>query len=111
MNLNPKKMETLMKQLGIKFEDIKDVEEIIIKTKDGEYVIHSGDVKIINAGNVKTLQAIINDMKYNEKIEVSEEDIKIIMEKANVSYEEAKKYLIKNKGDLAKTLIDIEQNK
>lgn len=97
-----------MRQLGVKFEDVEDVEEVVVKTKSGRYVIQTNDVKIINAGGIKTLQVAISDMKYEEKVSVDEEDIKIVMEKANLSYEDAKELLIKNKGDLARTLLEIE---
>ena len=107
-NLNPRKMESLMKQLGIKFEEMKDVEEVHLLTSSGKYIIKPSDVKIINAQGVKTLQVIIKEMNYEESYSVDEEDIKILSEKASISYEDAKKLLEKHKGNLAEALLEIE---
>src|SRR5581483_1097782 len=36
--VDPKRLQAMMRQMGIKMEDIEDVEEVVIRTKDKEYV-------------------------------------------------------------------------
>ncbi len=38
MGLSPKKLNQMMKQMGISVEEMDDVEEVVIKTADGELV-------------------------------------------------------------------------
>ncbi len=94
-----------MKQLGIKFEEMKDVEEVHLLISTGKYVIKPSDVKIIDAQGVRTLQVIIKEMDYEENFTIDEEDVKILSEKASISYEDAKKLLEKHKGNLAEALL------
>ena len=46
--LNPRKMQQMMKQMGIDIEEI-DAEEIIIRTGDEELVFHDADVQRMDA--------------------------------------------------------------
>ncbi len=109
LHLDPKKMESMMKQLGIKIEPLDGIEEIVLRGESKEIVVIPKDVKMINARDVKTLQIVVKTMEEREDFSISEEDINILMEKGNLSYEDAKRILEKNKGDLAKALIEINE--
>ena len=37
--MNPKMMRQMMKQMGIKTEELQNVEEVVITTKDKRYVL------------------------------------------------------------------------
>ncbi len=108
--LDPKKMEIMMKQLGIKIDTLEGIEEVILKAEDKEVVIVPKDIKMINARDVKTLQIVIKTIEEKPLFSIEEEDINILMQKSNLSYEDAKKLLEKHKGDLAKALIEINKN-
>ncbi len=108
--LDPKKMEMMMKQLGIKIDTLEGIEEVILKAEDKEVVIVPKDIKMINARDVKTLQIVIKTIEEKPLFSIEEEDINILMQKSNLSYEDAKKLLEKHKGDLAKALIEINKN-
>ena len=101
--LNPKNMEKMMKQMGIKQEDI-DADEVIIKTSNGNLVIKNPKVTKINMQGHENFQ-ISGDVHE----ESNEEDIKTIIEKTGVSEKIAKETLEKNNGDLAETILELSE--
>ncbi len=104
--MNPKELEKAMKKLGIKQETI-EASEVIIKTKDKELIIRNPQISKVNAMGQESLQI---SGKIEEKATISEEDIKTIMEQAKVDYNRAKQSLMLNNGDLAKTILDLQEN-
>ncbi len=112
--VNPSQMAAMLKQLGIKMEEIKDVKEVIIKTEDKEILIEPADVKKMTGQGMITFQIIaakVEEKETKETLEISEEDINILMEKASLSQEQAKKLLEKHSGDLAAALLEAEEQK
>jgi len=109
--LNPKQVERLMKQLGLK-QEILDSLSVVINLKDGSKIIFDDpDVVKVNFQGQVSFQ-ISGKYKIFEptESEVNEEDIKLIMEQKQVSYEKAKEVLEKAKGDLAEALLLLEEN-
>jgi len=109
--INPKKMQSVMKQMGISQEDI-DANKVIIEKDDGNIVINNPSVTKINMQGQTNFQ-ISGDIseETNEKSEGSgeetEEDIKTITEKTNCTEEQAKTALEKANGDLTEALLDL----
>ena len=102
--LNPKDMDKVMKQLGVKQEAI-NAKEVIIKTDDKDLVIRNPSVTKIKAMGQETLQ-ITGDI---EEVANDKEDIETIMEQADVDEQTARKALKKNDGDLAKAILDLKK--
>ena len=101
---DPKKMQAMMKQLGMKQEDI-DASKVIIEKNDGnKIVIENPSVARITVQGQETYQ-ISGDSTEQEGI--SEEDVKAVMEKANVDSKEARKALKENNGDLAEAILSL----
>ena len=98
-SLDPKKMQAVMKQLGIKQEEI-DAEEVIIKAKGKEIVIKQPQVTKMNVQGQDMFQ-----ITGNAEEKTSREDVKMVAETADVSEEEAEKALEKADGDLAKAIM------
>jgi len=109
--LNPKKMQAVMKQLGIKQEDI-DATRVIIEKNDGNIVIENPQVTKVNMQGQETFQ-ISGDIRESEEEtsnkEEFEKDIKTIMEKTNVDKEKAALALEENNGDIAATILDLNK--
>lgn len=99
--MDPRKMEQMMRQMGIKSRKI-DAKKVVIETDEGNYIVESPDVTEIDMKGQKSLQ-ITGDMKFESGI--SEEDIKMVMEQANCTEEQAKDALKKAKGDIAEAII------
>jgi len=105
--LNPKKMQEMMKQLGIKQQEI-DAERVIIEKRDGKrLVIEEPTVVKINMQGTETLQ-ISGGIAEEENEGISEEDVKIVAEKTRKSEEEARKALEEANGDLAEAITKLQ---
>ena len=102
--LDPKKMQAMMKQLGIAREEIS-VERVIIEKSDGGKLIveNPSVIKIKMQGN----ESFQISGKVSEESGISEEDIKTIIEKTGASEKIARETLEKNKGDLAETILEL----
>ncbi|MBT4135572.1 nascent polypeptide-associated complex protein [archaeon] len=109
--INPKKMQAMMKQMGMAQEEI-DAEQVIIKTSDKNIIIDNPSVVKINMQGQENFQ-ISGDVSEQEATQESEkpeedktsEDIQTIIEKTNCSEEEAKKALEDAEGDLTDALL------
>jgi len=108
--LNPKKMQAMMKQLGMKTEDINAEEVIIKKTDKTEIKISNPQVTKINMQGQETFQ-IAGDIEENESEKgFSIEDIEMIIEKTGKSKEEVRESLQKTK-DIAETILELSKSK
>jgi len=101
--LNPKKMEAVMKQMGIAQENINASRVIIEKTDNTKIIIENPSVTKIKMQGQETFQ-IAGDI--NEEQGISEEDIQTIIEKTSVSKEKARESLEKT-GDLAESILEL----
>ncbi len=120
--LNPKKMQAMMKQLGIGQEEI-DAERVVIECSDCKIIIEEPSVTKINMQGQESFQITggVREVEKNEKEEESdgndkteetdekktEEDIKTIIEKTGVSEGEARKTLENANGDLTEAIISL----
>ena len=104
-NMGPKQMEKMMKQMGIKQEQV-DAEEVIIKTRDKEIVVSNPQVTKIKMGGNETFQ-VIGEVSERGK-GFSEEDIKMVIDQTGASEDEVKKSLEETK-DIAKTIMELKK--
>ena len=108
--LNPKKMQAMMKQLGIAQEEI-DAERVVIESSDRKIIIENPSVVKVKMQGQTNFQ-ISGDVSEVEKTEQSEqnkteEDIKTIMEKCGCLEEEARLALEKANGDLTEAMVSL----
>jgi nascent polypeptide-associated complex subunit alpha len=101
-----RKMRRLMKQAGVKMDEI-EAEEVIIKTPDEEYVFKNPEVAVISAAGQKTFQLSGNYTTRRRKKEIPEEDVKMVMEQAQCGKEEAEKALRECDGDIAAAILEL----
>ena len=106
--MNPKQMKKMMKKMGIEMEEI-DAEEVIIRTSDEELIFRSPTVSKISARGVETFQVVGEYEVVKRPPKISEEDVKLIMEQANVDKETARKALEEAGGDLAEALMKLQE--
>jgi len=117
--MNPKKMQAMMKQLGISQQEV-DASEVIIKKNDGgEIRINNPSVLKVNMSGQETFQISgeISEAEGNNEDEEEsndkklEEDIQTIVEQTGISKEQAAIELEKNDFDLAETIIELTNKK
>ncbi|GIU68866.1 MAG: NagC family transcriptional regulator [Candidatus Woesearchaeota archaeon] len=105
-NINHRQMQQMMRRMGIQQEDI-DAEEVIIKCSDKKIVIRNPSVQKVNMMGQKSYQ--ISGEEYIEstdiKPELSEDDIKTVMEQTNCTKEEAIQALEDTEGNLAEAIL------
>lgn len=117
--LNPKKLNAMMRQMGIEMEDIDDVEEVIIRTKDGEIYFTDASVSKMTARGEVTWQIMGTEKRRGrtdsgasapaapEPVPIKDEDVELVAQQANVSKEEARKALEAAKGEPAEAILKL----
>jgi nascent polypeptide-associated complex subunit alpha len=103
--INPKKMQAMMKQLGIKQEEIEAL-RVIIEREDGNIIIENPSVTKVNMQGQDTWQ--IMGEASEEEAGVNEDDIKLVMEKTGKSEEEARKAL-EETNDIAEAIVKLSE--
>lgn len=104
--MNPRQMSGMMKQFGIKNQEV-DAEEVIIKLKSGKVIkIVEPQVQLIEMKGVKTYSLAGREVIEEE---YSKEDVSMVAEQTGVSEEEAKKALMETKGDIAQAILKLKE--
>lgn len=106
---NIKQMKKMMKQMGIDIEEL-DAEEVIIRTTTEELIFKNPSVTKISGRGIEMFQVTGSYEVVKRKPEISEEDVKLIMEQAGVSEEVARKALEEAGGDLAEALLRLQES-
>jgi len=111
--MNQRKVQQMMKQMGIQQVDIPAT-EVIIRTEDKEIIISNPSVAKVNMMGQETFQ-ISGQVEERELFasskstspEISAEDIKTVMDQAHVSEEKAKQAIEEANGDLAEAIMNL----
>jgi len=123
---NPRQMQLMMRRLGMTTEEVPDVEEVLVRTKTKEHVFRSPEVTIMTIQGTRTYQVVGTPEIRPRSSGASppgtaaapaaaptapsgppEEDIRLVMEQANVSREEAIEALFQSKGAPAEAILAI----
>ncbi len=86
--MNPRKMGQMMKQMGIQQVEVPAT-EVIIKGEDKDILITNPQVSKVNMMGQETFQVVgeIHEQEHETTPEISEEDIKTVMEQTGCSEE------------------------
>ena len=105
----------LMERMGLRVEEIANVNQVIIRTAIKEIVIDDPSVTLTHMQGQDIYQVM--DGKVSETgaagkgATVPEEDVLMVAQQAKVDLEVARKALEETKGDLAQTIILLAQRK
>ncbi len=102
--MDPKQMQKMMKQMGINSQEIA-AERVIIEAGDERITIEPAQVVKITMQGQSSFQ--ISGVVKTESA-TREEDITLVMEKANVSREKAIAALKASNGDIAEAIIQLQ---
>jgi nascent polypeptide-associated complex subunit alpha len=106
--LNPKKMQAMMKQMGIAQEEIF-ADKIIIEKRDGsKLIIEEPSVIKIKMQGQTSFQITGEEKEESEEVEISQDDIETVIEKTGCTKAQAKKSLEKT-GDLAESILELSE--
>lgn len=107
--MNPKQMQRLMQQMGIKTVEV-DASEVVVKKKDGsELVVSSPQVLLVDAQGQKMLQ--VSGTISEREGGPGEEDVKLVMEASGASRAHALSALKEAKGDIAEAILKLGEKK
>jgi len=109
MGMNPRQMKKLMRQMGIKMEELDGVKEVVIRMENKEIVLKEPVITIITAQGEKSYQIVPGSEEVRAIVSIPEEDIKLVMEQTGVDYDTAKKVLEEAEGDLAEAILKLTE--
>ncbi|MBT4257665.1 nascent polypeptide-associated complex protein [archaeon] len=107
--LNPKKMQAVMKQMGMSQEEI-DAFKVTIERNDGTSIIfHNPSVTKITMQGQDNYQISGETEESSGAVTISEEDINTVVEKTGCTEEQAEKVLENVNGDLAEAILELSE--
>ena len=121
---NPREMAQMMRRLGMSTEPISEVEEVVVRTRTQEHVFQKPEVTVLTIQGVRSYQVVGTPVVRPRSAAATsgpalaaappaapsgppEEDVKLVMEQANVSREEALEALLQAKGEPAEAIMKI----
>ncbi len=104
-NVDPKKLEKIMKRMNIKTETI-DAIKVTIETESKNIIITNPEVMIADIMGKRTYQ-----ITGNETVEerIREEDVKLVMEKTGKPKDDVVKKLRELNNDIARAIIELKK--
>ena len=118
--MNPRQVKQAMKKLGIETEDLEDVQDVVIRTKNKHYIITDASVTIMQAQGQKTYQITGETEivplsqaaavpKAGEPVPsvLPEDDIKLVMSQTGASREKTIEALKSCDGQPAEAIIKL----
>lgn len=105
--MNPKKLKSMMKQMGINLTEIDDVEQVIIRTPDKDIVFNDANVSIMNAQGVDTYQVVGTPEEVARELVIPDDDVRLVAEQTGVSEDAALDALKNANGDLAEAILSL----
>ncbi len=106
--MNPRDVQRAMKQLGVKQVEIPAT-EVIIRTAEKDIIIREPSVQKVNMMGQESFQItgeVVEQSRSNAP-EISEEDVKTVMEQAGVDRKTALQSIQDADGDLAQAIINL----
>ncbi len=116
-NIDPRKLKSMMDQMGIKTTDI-EATKVVIYGPNKEIVISDpqvvrtemqGQIQFQVSGSIeeKAAEGRPEGTNENATVEITDEDITLVKEKTGKSEEEVKAALEKSNGDIARAILDL----
>ncbi len=108
--MNPRKMQQMMKQMGIQQKEI-DALQVIIRTKEHDLVFERPQVSQVNVMGQETYQVVGNPhvAERDARPDISQEDVDAVVAQTNVSEERAREMLLECEGDIAHAIMKLQE--
>jgi len=110
-----REVRRIMGRLGVNTKEMPEVKEVIFRTSTKEITIQNPVVTLLEIQGQQIFQVVGEGIQERElpkeeplpapEIKISEEDILLVAQQANVDFEKAKKALEETKGDLAQAIL------
>ncbi|MCI4343063.1 MAG: nascent polypeptide-associated complex protein [Thermoplasmata archaeon] len=121
---NERQMQMMMRRLGMKTEEVPDVDEVIVRTKTQDHVFKSPEVTVLTVQGVRTYQ-VVGTPEIRPRgsggsasshapsslppapAGPPDEDVQLVMEQAQVSRSEAVEALLQSDGAPAEAIMKL----
>jgi len=102
--IDSRRARRMMRQLGMRMEEVPDVERVILQGREREIVVEGPVVTVIDLKGQKIFQ--VTGGRITERmLEIPEEDVQLVAQQAGVTPERARAALREAEGDLAKAIL------
>lgn len=109
-NIDPRMLKNMMTKMGIKSTEINAV-SVVIHCPDRDIIVGSPQVTQIEMNGSTSFQvagSVTERASQPEQpVEISDEDVRLVMEKTGASEEAARKAIGDAKGDIAAAIMDL----
>jgi nascent polypeptide-associated complex subunit alpha len=108
--MNPRKVQQMMKQMGIQQVDIPAT-EVIIRTEEKDIIISNPSVAKVNMMGQENFQISgeIREQLKDATPDISEDDVKTVMDQTGKDEQTAKEAIEEAEGDLAEAIMKISE--
>tara|TARA_B100001245_G_scaffold202840_1_gene163398 strand:+ start:529 stop:867 length:339 start_codon:yes stop_codon:yes gene_type:complete len=108
--LDNRQSRRMLEKMGLNLEEMPEVSEVVIKTKEKDIIIKSPQVSKLKSKGIDMYQIMGNDIEevIKEDSKISEEDVLLVSQQANVNIEIAKNALEESNGDLAQAILKLK---
>lgn len=107
--IDRRQMERVMKQMGIKTQELEGVQEVVIRLTDKEIVIPHAQVTLTDMAGQRSYQVVGQEFERKPEFQPSEEDIKLVIEQTGVEREVAARALKETEGDIAEAILRLKK--
>ena len=107
--LDNRQTRRMLDRMGINFEPINDVQEVIIRTKEKDIVVKQASVSEVKAKGTRMFQVVGENIEeiVREKPKFTEEDVLLVAQQTGVSPERARVALEESGGELAQAILEL----
>ena len=119
--LSSRELKRIMGKFGVNTKEVEDVKEVVLKTSTKEIIIQNPMVTLLEVQGQKIFQVFgekVEEKTLSEELKplegdekISDEDVLLVAQQANVDFEEAKAALKECKGDLAQAILMLTSRK
>lgn len=109
-NMDPRALKKMMDSMGMKTTEIS-AERVIIEGRERNIVIENPSITMIEMQGNKTFQiggSISEVEKEKAKVEITEEDVRMVRERTGAGEEEARRALEETDGDIAEAILRLK---
>jgi len=105
--INPKQMKAAMRKMGMKMDEIENVEKVVVYTPNGNYVFENAQVVGVTMQGQTSYQ-LSGDVHFEEaEVVIPNDDVALVAAQTNKSAEEALAALKEAKGDIAEAIMKL----
>jgi len=105
--VNPAQMKAMMKQMGIKQDEVP-AKRVIIEKEGSRIIIENPQVMKVTMQGQESWQITGNAKEESNAVEISQDDVNFVMEKTGKSESEVRKVLVETK-DIAEAIVRLSE--